>query len=434
MDLLTQLQYTIVGTMIRDPDKVGEVMTQLSVADFPSAAAKGIFAAIGDLHFSGAPIDSITVLDKAGEEYGEAILEAQRQYTDDLGYYVGQLKSKNRLRNIQSIAGKIALAESMDQVEPMIDSINLSMMESGRKRSLTPMEAASRMAQRLSEPVSDFLRWGLSSFDRALRVRRGNFIALGGSPGSGKTLLAVQLAALWAQKYRVGFFTLEMTPDEIEERLISHLAQVPIGAIMDHRLTDEQCDAIADAMDRRSRLNLQVEAASGMETREIQAVTLSNRYDIIFVDYLQIAKGKGQTRFEVVTNISQGLATMARRHNIVVVATAQLQRQGGVSPEPTMNSFRESGQIEQDVDVALLLYSEGGDAKEPFRTVKCAKNRNGKTFCTMLAFDGANMTMRQSDRQPKRSRRSRAGSEPAKQDVPDWVLEAEAAGNIEPLV
>lgn len=419
MDLLTQLQYTIVGTLIQEPNKVGEALTQLSVADFPSAAARGIFEALGDLHFSGAPIDAVTVLDKAGEDYAEAILEARQQYTFDLDYYIAQLKGKNRLRNLQRAAEKIVTSDSLEQIEQIVEAMNLSMVDSGRRSSFTPVEAATRMMQRLSEPVSDFLRWGISSFDRALRVRRGNFVVIGGYPGSGKTLLSLQIAAEWAKKYRVGYFSLEMTVDEIEERITSHLAKVPLTAVMDHQLSDKQWDAITKAMDLRSRLSLRIEPASGMTVREIQAAALAQRYEIIFIDYLQIVHEKGQSRFEIVTNISQGIATMARRHNIIVVALSQLQRTDKTRSEPTLSSFRESGQIEQDVDVALLVYPEQDKDNTSRRKVRCVKNRNGRLFATLLEFRGETQTMMQY-----------TPPDHIQKPLPDWVQEAERAEQI----
>ena len=132
MEALTELQYTIVGTLMQDPEKVGETLTRLSVADFPDLQTRGIYAAIGDLHFSGSPIDAITVLDKAGDEYGDAILYARQQYTTDLDYCVGQLLEKSRMRAVQMLARQIATADNLEGVERLMGKLNAAMADRQR--------------------------------------------------------------------------------------------------------------------------------------------------------------------------------------------------------------------------------------------------------------------------------------------------------------
>lgn len=417
MEALTELQYTIVGTLMQEPEKIGETLTRLSVADFPDLPTRGIYAAIGDLHFSGAPIDAVTVLDKAGDEYGEAILYARQQYTTDLDYCVGQLLEKSRILTVQKLAGQIETADSLEAVERLVGNLNAAMAERQRVTIVKSGDAALEFCNSQSDPAPSYYRWGFARLDQSLYVEQGDFVVIGGYSSAGKTLLSLQFAKTLAETRRVGYFTLETSPKKLTDRLIAHMGRIPLSAIKDHNLNDEQWMAAAQAANNLSLLHLDFIPASGMTVRDIQAIALSQRYEAIFIDYLQLIQAKGGSRYEIVTNISSGLHTMAQAHGITVIALAQLSRpeqsKDGKQSAPSMHSFRESGQIEQDADVALLLYQTNPNDYRSRRMLKCGKNKDGERFAMELAFDGPLQTL--SVPQP-----------PQTDDrTPDWVLACE---------
>ena len=143
--------------------------------------------------------------------------------------------------------------------------------------------------------------------------------------------------------------------------------------------------------------HLKFHRASGLSARDIQAITLSLRHEIIFDDYLQIVDAPGRDFREKVTNVSMALHTLAQSHNVAVIALAQLSRpektKAGTAP-PNMWSFKESGQIENDADVAMLLYpSDMNDNASP-RFLKVSKNKDGTKTQIVLEFDGAHQTLR----------------------------------------
>lgn len=397
MEALTELQYTIVGTLMQEPEKVGETLTRLSVADFPDRPTRGIYAAIGDLHFSGAPIDAITVLDKAGDEYGEAILYARQQYTTDLDYCVGQLLEKSRMRTVQTLAGQIETADNLEAVERLVGKLNAAMAERQRVTIVKSGDAALEFCNSQSAPAPSYYRWGFARLDQSLYVEQGDFVVIGGYSSAGKTLLSLQFAKTLAETRRVGYFTLETSPKKLTDRLIAHMGRIPLSAIKNHNLNDEQWTAAAQAANDLSLLHLDFVPASGMTVRDIQAIALSQRYEAIFIDYLQLIQAKGGSRYEIVTNISSGLHTMAQAHGITVIALAQLSRpeqsKDGKQPAPSMHSFRESGQIEQDADVALLLYQTNPNDYRSRRMLKCGKNKDGERFALELDFDGPLQTL-----------------------------------------
>lgn len=419
MEALTELQYTIVGTLLQEPEKVGETLTRLSVADFPDIAARGIYAAIGDLHFAGAPIDAITVLDKAGDEYGEAILYAREQYTMDLDYCVGQLLEKSRMSAVRALAEKIQTADSLEVVDRLVGKLNASMSSRKTVRTICADEAATDFWDRYNSEKRDFYRWGFEKLDKALHVAQGSFVILGGYASDGKTALSLQFAKTISKSRRVGYFSYETSREDLVDRLTAHMGQVPLRDIQDKTLNDKQIVSATKATEELYKMmkNLMFIEAAGMTVRDIQAFTLSNRFDAIFIDYLQLIKGKDGPRYEVVTDISIALHTMAQEHKVTVIALSQLgrpdQAKDGAQKAPNMHSFRESGQIEQDADVALLLYAKNPNDYRSQRILKCGKNRNGERFSMELDFDGPIQTF--SVPQPPQ----------AANRTPDWVRACE---------
>ena len=206
-----------------------------------------------------------------------------------------------------------------------------------------------------------------------------------------------------AEKYRVGFFSLETSPAKLSDRIISHMAQVPLSQIKTRKLGQSDWTALSRACARLYELQLDLIDAGGMTVRDIRAVTLNKRYDVIFVDYLQLVNARGKNRYEEVTSISLGLHELARTGHIAVIALAQLSRPEQVKEnkngvvkfvQPTMSSFRESGQIEQDADVALLLYPSNPNDNGGSRLLKIGKNKEGERDRIELDFDGATQTLR----------------------------------------
>lgn len=202
----------------------------------------------------------------------------------------------------------------------------------------------------------------------------------------------MQFALALTDKYRVGYFTLETNQKKLTDRLVAHMAQVPLSLIKECRLDGEDARRAVDAAKRLSRLDLDIISASGMTVRDIQAVTLNKRYQVIFVDYLQIISAQGKNRYEQVTNISIGLHTLAQSHGVAVFALAQLSRpektNGKLQP-PNMASFRESGQLEQDADAALLLWPADPNDNRSNRVLKIAKNKENERDKLELAFSGS---------------------------------------------
>ncbi len=393
MDLLN-VQYAILATMLREPACVGEVMTRLTAQDFDSAATRGLFESIERLHAAGAPVDPVTVLREAGEAYLPAIEEIAKYTAGDAEYYCGMLREGIQLQRIQSCAVQLSTVSDLEQARKLIDRINGMITIRKKLEVTTAHDAASDFIRRMSRKRKPkYMSLGVPELDEKLFIEPGDFILIGGYASAGKTLLSLQFVLELTKKYRVGYFSLETNPKKLTDRLIAHMARVPLSVIKACCLDEGNARRATEAARVLDKLPLDLISAGGMAVRDIQALTLNKRYQVIFVDYLQIVSDPGKTRYEQATNISIALHTMAQSHGVTVFALAQLSRpeknnRGELLP-PNMSSFRESGQMEQDADVALLLWPEDPTDNRSDRILKVAKNKDGDRGSLKFSFDGA---------------------------------------------
>ena len=395
---ITRIEYTILGTVLMEPKHTGEVVAALTPTHFGNLGTRGLFEAISALHFRGDPIDPVTVNQEAGADHEVVIREALQYWIapSDLPYYCEMLIEQVQLRRVQAEAMGLTTAETLQEAREGLDRLNGLMVSRKGVEILNAAEAATDFYDRQKGERPEYLHWGFDKLDADLYAEPGDFIVVGGYPSAGKTLLSLQFALTLAEKYRVGYFSLETSPRKLVDRIISHLAKVPLKKIKERDLNEADCAALAEAAVTLSARKIDTIDAGGMTVRDIQAVALNKRYQVIFVDYLQLVADVGKSRYEQVTNISQGLHTLARANSITVIALAQLRRpeKGNGKPKPpTMADFRESGQIEQDADIAMLLWPSDPNDNRSGRVLKVGKNKEGERLKMDLDFQGAIQTL-----------------------------------------
>lgn len=390
-----RIEATVIGTLLHDCSQIGEIAAILQPADFGVSMTRTLYETICNLHFKGAPITRVTVEHELGSEWADAIAEVLKYTTSDVLYYANMVKDENRLEKLRTEAFGVANADTLDVAIKGIDSLNALVVTRQKTEILSSKQAVINF---MNTPESkEYLPWGFQEIEKYVDADLGDFVVVGGYPSAGKTLLSIQFALAMAQKYRVGYFSLETSPAKLTHRIMSHLSKVPLRNIK-HRenLTKDEWQSLIDAADKLDKLNLDMIDAGGMTVRDIQAITLNKRYQIIFVDYLQLINARGNGRYEQVTNISQELHTMARVNNVAVIALAQLTRPekaNGKPQPPTMTSFRESGQIEQDADIAFLLWPSDPNDNKSDRIFKIGKNKEGDRMKMDMLFDGPTQTL-----------------------------------------
>ena len=394
-DNILRMEATLIGTLLHDCSKVGEVAAILQPSDFSESMTRILFDTICKLHFNGAPVNRVTVEHELGPEWATAVAEMLNYSTTDVMYYAEMIKEENKLCKIHEEAFAVSTAETLDAAAKGMDALNALMVTRQKVEIVSAEQAATEFFSE-TKPA-EYLSWGIDEIDKYVDAELGDFVVIGGYPSAGKTLLSIQFALAMAEKYRVGYFSLETSPRKLTNRVMSHLSKVPLRNIK-HRdsLSKEEWKSLTSAAVQLNNLKLDMIDAGGMTARDIQAVALNKRYQIVFVDYLQLIPSQGKSRYEQVTNTSQDLHTMARVNNITVIALAQLARPektGAKLQPPTMSSFRESGQIEQDADIAFLLWPADPNDNKGDRIFKIGKNKEGERMKMEMIFDGPTQTL-----------------------------------------
>lgn len=389
------VELTILGALLRDSSQLGEVMTIIKPEMFRASTFRPVYKAICELHIGGAPVDPISVRKRTGEEYGIVIEDAQKFDTADVLWYCRTLAEYHRLGLMHSAASELLAAEDLTTAGRCIDQLN-SLTAVGSAREIISAADAVEKYLLSDKSSAEYVRWGIPQLDKHLLVELGDFVVLGGYASSGKTMLSLQFAATLARKYRVGYFSHETAPKKLAERIVSYITQIPFYRIKTKDLSEDEWQSVRSCKETLQHFRLDWIQASNTTVTDMQAIALNRHYDVIFIDYLQIVLGNGKGRYEDVTQISRDLHAMAQQHGILVVALAQLNRaektKAGTFIQPTLASFRESGQIEQDADVALILYPTDPTQNICNRYLKIAKNKDGRRDTIELEFRGATQT------------------------------------------
>lgn len=248
-------------------------------------------------------------------------------------------------------------------------------------RCMSIAETAGKWLMEQNDKTDRSIKSGLEPLDRRTNIRPGDMLVIGGRPSAGKTALGLQLALQYAKQGKtVCFFSYETNQISLFDKLISCYAFLPFGDIIFKRRGPQDAEYAA-ACDAVSRLPLWLINAGGQGVAWVSATAAAKKADVVIVDYLQLIPGRGGSRYEVVTNISMQLHTLAQTTGRLVVALAQINRGGADAPK--VQDLKESGQIEQDADAIILL----GKGEEEYY-FSLAKNKRGIVGDLHITFDG----------------------------------------------
>ena len=395
-----QAQYSVIGSLLRAPDEwAGEIFQSATPAMFGNKALRHVFEAAREIWSAGTPVDPVTLGAKAGKEYAQTIVDCVNLTPTavNCGAYLKILQEQARLSAMQVEALSISTAETVEDATESYEKIGklLAATEDIEDYSLTEM--IGMYLDRMNDPTPpDYLHFGMDRLDSALAVTPGMFLIIGADSSTGKTALALQFAVHIAKSgKRVGFFSLETPQEPLQNRILSQhqLAGIPVPSSQQKKLTDEDYARAAQAGILSQDIPLRViRKANTLE--KIRARTLQRRFDVIFVDYVQLIDVQGKERFDVVTRISMGLHRMAQELGIVIVGLSQVTPpEKGKKVKITVDDLRESRQLKQDADIVLLM-TRSTDKDDPpeARILEVAKNKDGRRPKLRLNFDPTHMT------------------------------------------
>ncbi|MBR2977657.1 MAG: AAA family ATPase [Oscillospiraceae bacterium] len=390
-------EIAIIGSILISPECIGAVISTVAENDFLTPQCKNTFAKIRELFSSGKPVDAVLVNNALGGEYAEWLLQCIEvtPTAANVMQYCEILKTASRLVKIRDLGLQLISAESLDEGEKLSSELSSILVSQSNIQHVSAGDLCQDFYKRMSDETKPtYIKTGFPILDEKLFIERGDVVGIGAAPSTGKTAFALQWAALQAQKHRVGFYSLETSPRKIADRLLARESEISLSDIKRRTLPDDAWIKIGDAASRVSSMHLEVIPAQGMTAADIMADAAGRRYEMIFVDYLQIVAGsrRNSDRYDIVTDSSMTFHLAAQRHGITVVLLSQLSRpeksKTGKFVPPDMHSFRESGQIEQDLDVAMLMWLSDPDNYRSGRVLKIGKNKEGEKAKIELAFDG----------------------------------------------
>jgi replicative DNA helicase len=415
----------ILGSMIIDPECINEVVELIGPGAFYRLEHRYIFEALVALYEKnrGVGIDAVLLRDElqnrkqleavGGVEYIARILDSVPS-SANVGYYAGIVKDKMLLRELISAAGEILdeaynqngeTPELLDDAERRIFAVTDKSI-SGSAMALKDVVTRSfeLIMKRQGSHITG-LSTGYYQLDEwTCGLQNGEMIIVAGRPSMGKTSLALNIAEHLAlmEKIPVAIFSLEMGKQQLAERFLCSVSQIDNQKVRKGLLADEDYKALADACAEFSDVPVYIDDTSTLTPLELRAKArrLKSLYDIrcCFVDYLQlmhIGEHRVESRQQEITEISRYVKALARELNIPVVVMSQLNRapEGREDHRPRMSDLRESGSIEQDADVVILLHREdyyhrGEKDYNPDNRAELiiAKQRNGPTASVELVF------------------------------------------------
>lgn len=396
-------QVGVLGSMLIDgAHTAGLVMQSLQPEDF-TGPNRTIFEVCRELFRAGRPVDPVPVSQKLGPEYKQMLLDIMEltPTAANVREYITLTAEQSRLDKLKSLGASMAGCVDAGEAQSLLAQANR--VAGGRPSvRVVSMEQGLLDFYERQRTEAVHIPWGLPKVDGAMMSEFGDFIILGGEPSTGKTALSLQMAWTQAQTHRVGYFSLETKPEKIVDRAVSAAAGVDFGRIKRHKMDPEDWDACEARSSSMVGRKLDIIQAGGLSVLDIQAMTAAGRYEIIYIDYIQLVAPEDRRRsdFEQVTQISKDLHTLAQTTGVTVIALSQLTRPkvtGNKVAAPGMHSLRQSGQLEQDADGVLLMYLENPNDTSSRRRLQIAKNKEGEAGGGVwLVFDGAHQRFRES--------------------------------------
>jgi replicative DNA helicase len=417
-------EQSALGGMLLSKDAIADVVEILRASDFYRPAHATIFEAILDIYGRGEPADAITVA-AALHDSGDLARIGGTPYLHTLiasvptaanaAYYAKIVSERATLRRLIEAGTRIvqlgfgSAAGNGRDTDDLVDMAQQAVYEITERRTSEDFASLAEVLQPTLDEIEAVgasggmmtgVPTGFSDLDRLLNgLHAGQLIIVAGRPGLGKSTASMDFArnAAIRANQAAAIFSLEMSKVEIVMRVLSAEARVPLHVLRSGQLSDDDWTKLARCMGEISDAPLFVDDTPNMNLMEIRAKArrLKQKHDLklIVVDYLQLMSSpkKTESRQQEVAELSRGLKLLAKEVEAPVIAVSQLNRgpEQRTDKRPQLSDLRESGSIEQDADVVILLHRDDYYDKESPRAGEAdfivAKHRNGPTDTVTVA-------------------------------------------------
>lgn len=411
---------SVLGSMLIEEEAIEKVLEILTADNFYKDLHKKLFSAIIHLYDNNQPVDIITVSEELKKRNELNIIGGVEYITElintvptsaNVEYYANIVREKSALRNLINVSTNIiseAYQENyeidnlLDRAEHMIFNISEKRIKPGFVKVKDLINQSMEKIEELSikETLITGIPTGFEKLDEMTTGFHGSeLIIIAGRPGMGKTSLCLTIAQLAAIKYKIpiALFSLEMSASQIVLRMLCSEARVNLLNLRKGRLFDSDWPKLTMAASSLSEAPIFIDDSSSISALEIKAKTrrlkAENKIGLVIIDYLQMMSGGRGTenRQQEIALISRSLKGLAKEMDVPVIVASQLsrapERQEKGERRPKLSHLRESGAIEQDADVVLLLHRDDDKVKDKAQTeLIIAKQRNGPTGLVYIAF------------------------------------------------
>lgn len=425
-----EAEQSVLGAVIIDPKCLNDIAPLMKTEYFYIPQHKEIYSAMAEMYELSQTIDFVSLLEKLKRDgvYDEA---GGKAYLTQLVQTVPS--AANVLTYVSIIRERYYARALMTAAQDIIKDINENALDSGKLldsaeqriyeirqgreisglthiKSVIENETYDRLSK-ISDPETreDYIGipCGIGELDRMITgLNKSDLIILGARPGMGKTSFALNIVRNVAMNTgrTVCFFSLEMTRDQLAQRMLSSEAGIKSEKLRTGELDDDEWTRLAQAGDALSKADIYFDETSSITVPEMKAkLRRMKKVDLVVIDYLGLMRSARQidNRVQEISEITRNLKIMAKELKVPVIACAQLSRgteTKGKSHKPALSDLRDSGSIEQDADIVLFLYREAyydneksdDEDRSDNSKAECivAKNRHGEIGSIDLHWDG----------------------------------------------
>lgn len=418
-----EAEQAVLGCMLIDSDIIPSVTELIKSEDFYRDDHKEICEAILDITERAGPVDIITVseqlqlrgtLDAVGGLDYLASISGAVPTTANAKHYAKIVEEKSLLRKLVKAASDISgmCFDSSDEAIYVLDKAEKSIFDILQKRSTQGfthikdvlLETFNRLEELYnSKSYITGIPTGFTDLDlKTAGLQNSDLILIAARPGMGKTAMGLNIAQYAAVRKHVpvAIFNLEMSKDQLVNRMLSSEVMVDSQKMRTGKLEDDDWNKIAQALAPLSEAPIFIDDTPGISVMDIRAkcrrLKLEKNLGLVVIDYLQLMQGRGrvENRQQEVSEISRSLKILAKELNVPVVTLSQLSRgpESRNDHRPMLSDLRESGAIEQDADIVMFLYRDDyynpDTEKKNIAEVIIAKHRNGSTGTIELRWFG----------------------------------------------
>lgn len=419
-----EAEAAVLGALLIDAEAIYRVLPFLRAEDFYLKKHQRIYEAIVAIHERREPPDLLTLATEleqrehlaevGGPAYLAQLVNAVPSAinVESYGRIVEQAAVRRRLLDAASSIAQLAYKEDLpiEQVVDRAEQVIFGVSEKRVTRDLQPIqevlesyyEHIDNLAAHRGEPMG--VPTGFTDLDKILGgFQRSDLVILAARPGVGKTSLMLGFALRAAERKRtVGIFSLEMSAEQIVQRMVSAYSRIDAQRLRLGEIEDDEWVRFSDAVARLSELPIYIDdtpAASPLQVRtKCRRLQSERGLDLVIVDYLQLMSAdlRTENRVQEVSYISRMLKALARELDVPVIAASQLSRavEQRADKRPVLSDLRESGSLEQDADVVMFIYREDPSNAEALPPEKAnlaeiivAKHRSGPTGTVSLYFN-----------------------------------------------